>query len=215
MHRGTVEAIAAQKRALRAGIRASRAIRAALPADDPARLAEGRALARAVLEGAAAAVARAADDGTPVCSYESLPSEPPTRELHEELAARGLTVLVPLLLPDKDLDWIRWLPRDHSEHGEHGETPPLGPNTIGRARLIVVPALAVDGAGTRLGQGGGSYDRALARRHPQSRVVALIDAEPSAQLPTLPHDQAVDAVASATGGWRDVGLHRAPGGAPP
>lgn len=228
MRQGTEEEIALQKRALRAAIRSSRASRAALAADDPKRLAEGRALARAVLEGAAALLERAAQDGTPVCSYGSLPGEPPTRELHEELAARGITVLVPFLLPDKDLDWVRWLPGSSEEapdapHRESPDAPQseppcaprreaLGVDAIARARLIVVPALAVDAAGRRLGQGGGSYDRALARRHPYSRTVALIDGEPAARLPALPHDQPVDAVASASRGWRDVGPRSAPGG---
>lgn len=220
MRQGTAEEIALQKRALRAAIRSSRASRAALAADDPKRLAEGRALARAVLEGAAALLERAAQDGTPVCSYESLPGEPPTRELHEELAARGITVLVPFLLPDKDLDWVRWLPGCSEEPPDapRRESPcaprreALGVDAIARARLIVVPALAVDAAGRRLGQGGGSYDRALARRHPYSRTVALIDGEPAARLPALPHDLPVDAVASASRGWRDVGPRSAPGG---
>lgn len=237
MRQGTAEEIALQKRALRAAIRSSRASRAALAADDPKRHAEGRALARAVLEGAAALVERAADDGTPVCSYESLPGEPPTRELHEELAARGITVLVPFLLPDKDLDWVRWLPgsfeaspdaphraspdapQSESPDAPQSESPcaprreALGVDAIARARLIVVPALAVDAAGRRLGQGGGSYDRALTRRHPYSRTVALIDGEPAARLPALPHDQPVDAVVSASRGWRDVGPRGAPDGA--
>lgn len=220
MQQGAAETIAERKRALRATIRAARATRAALPADDPARRAEGRALARAVLAGAAAQVQRAAADGTPVCSYESLPGEPPTRELHEELAARGVAVLVPLLLPDKDLDWVRRLPGRERTTGPGPRPtaptgPPLGVDAITRAGLVVVPALAVDAAGRRLGQGGGSYDRALARRHPRARTVALIDRDIASPLPALPHDLPVDAVVSAVLGWRDVGPGGPPAGAWP
>jgi len=62
--------------------------------------------------------------------------------------------------------------------------------------VVLVPALAVDTAGQRLGRGGGSYDRALARVGPLIPVIALLyDGELLDQVPTEPHDTPVRAVA--------------------
>jgi 5-formyltetrahydrofolate cyclo-ligase len=61
---------------------------------------------------------------------------------------------------------------------------------------VLVPALAVDHRGQRLGRGGGSYDRALARVGERVPVVALLfDGELIDQVPAEPHDRPVSAVA--------------------
>ncbi len=95
--------------------------------------------------------------------YESTPVEPPTDRLIAALQARGIRVMVPITLPDLDLDW--------AEAGAPG--PPLGTHAIGEARVVFLPALSVDRSGTRLGQGGGCYDRAIPRA-PGARLVALV-----------------------------------------
>jgi 5-formyltetrahydrofolate cyclo-ligase len=111
-----------------------------------------------------------------------------------ELASRGIRVLVPVTLADRDLDWAEWLP--------DGTGEPLGLEAIASADVVLVPALAVAADGTRLGRGGGSYDRALARAAPDApRVALLFDGE---QVPTLPReswDLPVTDVVSPTG-WR-------------
>jgi len=62
--------------------------------------------------------------------------------------------------------------------------------------VVLVPALAVDVRGRRLGRGGGSYDRALARVGPQVPTIALLyDSELLPSVPAEAHDQAVRAVA--------------------
>jgi 5-formyltetrahydrofolate cyclo-ligase len=67
---------------------------------------------------------------------------------------------------------------------------------VSRADLVIVPALAVDRRGVRLGRGGGSYDRALARVGPQVPTIALLyDAELLDEVPAAPHDQRVRLVA--------------------
>jgi 5-formyltetrahydrofolate cyclo-ligase len=67
--------------------------------------------------------------------------------------------------------------------------------------MVVVPAVAVDARGVRLGRGGGSYDRALARVAPDTLVVALLhDGEVVEELPYEPHDRRVDAVITPSGG---------------
>ncbi len=73
---------------------------------------------------------------------------------------------------------------------------------MARARLLLVPALAVDRRGVRLGRGGGSYDRALARVAAGTPVVALLhDGELLDELPAEPHDRLVSAVVTPSGGW--------------
>jgi 5-formyltetrahydrofolate cyclo-ligase len=115
-----------------------------------------------------------------VAIYRSLPHEPPTEALAEMLHRRGVTVIVPETLPDLDLEW-----RELLDDGTEG--PRLGLGGIAAARLILAPALAIDHSGTRLGQGGGCYDRALARRHREAVIVAIVNDEEYAEQP-LPHD---------------------------
>jgi 5-formyltetrahydrofolate cyclo-ligase len=124
-----------------------------------------------------------------VAIYRSLPTEPPTQALAQMLHARGLAVIVPELLDDLDLDW-------HELRADGKEGRALGPKAIGTALVILTPALAVDHSGTRLGQGGGSYDRALARRRPDTIVVAIVNDEEYAAwpLPFAAHDVRVHAV---------------------
>ena len=184
--------IAQAKREARAQGRAARRTRGSWAPDDPRRTAEAHAIARAVLAGGGSLVG----EGTIVASYVAWPSEPPTAALHDALTARGARVIVPLVLPDMDLDWAPL---------EGGD--PLGVAAIGAASLLVIPALRVDGWGTRLGQGGGCYDRALARRSPGAPVVALIDDDGLVErVPAEAHDARVDAVVGPTMAWTALPL---------
>ena len=143
---------------------------------------------------------RPAHDGQPcVAIYRSLPSEPPTHALAEMLHARSVTVIVPETLPDLDLDW-------HELLADGSEGPRLGLAGIATAQLILAPALSVDHAGTRLGQGGGCYDRALTRRRPDAVIVAIVNDEEYAEraLPSDAHDVRVDAVITPGGGFCEI-----------
>jgi 5-formyltetrahydrofolate cyclo-ligase len=167
----------AVRRAVRASRRASTATRN--------RAADAAAIAAHVLAGCEEALS----GGRPVAIYRSLPTEPPTEALAEALHARAVPVLVPLLLDDRDLDWCLLLP-----DGSTG--PALGCEAVAAAALVITPALAVDASGVRLGQGGGSYDRALRRRDPGALVVAVVgdDELVPGPLPGEDHDVRVDAV---------------------
>jgi 5-formyltetrahydrofolate cyclo-ligase len=73
--------------------------------------------------------------------------------------------------------------------------PPRSPQAVARADVVLAPALAVDAAGNRLGRGGGSYDRALARVGPLIPLIALLyDDELLDRVPVAPHDTPVRAV---------------------
>jgi 5-formyltetrahydrofolate cyclo-ligase len=148
-----------------------------------------------------------------VAAYYSVGTEPDTRGLVYALWKRGTYVLLPLLLPDGDLDWASYEgpdslvpgPRGLAEPGE----PPRGAGTVARADVVLAPALAVDQAGNRLGRGGGSYDRALARVGPLIPVIALLyDAELLSHVPAEPHDTPVRAVVRPAAGitWLSAGI---------
>jgi 5-formyltetrahydrofolate cyclo-ligase len=134
-----------------------------------------------------------------VAAYYSVGAEPDTRGLVYALWKRGTYVLLPLLKPDGDLDWASYEGPDSLIPGPRGlqepQEKPRGPEAIARADVVLVPALAVDHAGNRLGRGGGSFDRALARVGPLIPVIALLyDAELLGRLPAEPHDTPVRAV---------------------
>jgi 5-formyltetrahydrofolate cyclo-ligase len=163
------------------------------------RSAAGRAIRDAILSLPEAQMA-----GT-VAAYYSVGTEPDTRGLVFGLWKRGTYVLLPVLRDDGDLDWASYEGPDSLRPGPRGLTEPAEPGrgvrAITSADLVIVPALAVDESGHRLGRGGGSYDRALARVGDPVPVVALLyDRELLPSLPVGPHDQPVRLVARpATG----------------
>jgi 5-formyltetrahydrofolate cyclo-ligase len=139
-----------------------------------------------------------------VAAYFSVGTEPDSRGLVYALWKRGAYVLLPLLLPDGDLDWASYEGPDSLTAGPRGllqpAAPPRGPATVARADLVIVPALAADQRGYRLGRGLGCYDRALARVGPQVLTVALLyDGELLPGVPAEAHDQRVRAVAQPAG----------------
>ena len=76
-----------------------------------------------------------------------------------------------------------------------------GAESLKEADLIIIPALAASIDGTRLGQGGGWYDRALMHRSPDTPVVAAIFDDEVAKagiIPAEPHDVPVDAIVTPT-----------------
>lgn len=125
-------------------------------------------------------------------SYESLPHEPPTTALNASLRAAGHRVLVPITLPDMRLDWC-----DVADP----QRTPLGTGAPREADLAIIPGLAVDTTGTRLGQGGGCYDRVLPMLPPRCTVLVLLHPGEHTEeaLPHDPHDVPVATVLTALG----------------
>jgi 5-formyltetrahydrofolate cyclo-ligase len=174
---------------------------------DPAR---GKARARATLLQAraerlgepnedgrrTAALLRLTEGAGTVAAHVSFGTEPSTAPALAAWLARGVRVLLPVVLPDRDLEFRVY---DGSlVTGRLGITcpPPSSPVAdLAEAAVVVVPALACDRAGRRLGRGGGSYDRVLPRVRDDALTVALVHPEelwPS--VPVEPHDQRVRAV---------------------
>jgi 5-formyltetrahydrofolate cyclo-ligase len=149
-----------------------------------------------------------------VAAYLSFGTEPSSAELLRRLSSRGVRVLLPVLREDRDLDWAIYDVSAGLSHGQRDLAEPAGPrqgvDAISGADVVVVPALAVGSDGVRLGRGGGSYDRALARVREDSTVVALLyDGELLPDVPAEAHDRRVDLVVQP-GGWHRFGS--GPGG---
>ncbi|MFI8370393.1 5-formyltetrahydrofolate cyclo-ligase [Streptomyces sp. NPDC085466] len=163
----------------------------------------------AELAGHGAALPELAGAAT-VAAYVSVGREPGTRVLLDVLRARGTRVLLPVLLPDNDLDWAAYEGREALAKAGRGLLEPtgprLGPDAVCAADAVLLPGLAVDARGMRLGRGGGSYDRVLARLararvHP-ALVVLLYADEVVARVPEEPHDHPVQAVVTPEGTTR-------------
>lgn len=159
--------------------------------------ADGELLARTALT----EVERHRRDGpVTITAYEPVPGEPDVRALVRAAYDLGMRVLVPVTLADLDLDWALWSPE--------GAGPPLGKDAVKAVTVGFVPGLAVDAGGTRLGQGGGCYDKALPRFASDAPVICVLHPEEDRADPALPrepHDRPVDAVLTAEGLRRVTG----------
>jgi 5-formyltetrahydrofolate cyclo-ligase len=161
-----------------------------------------RAAARSAIRGHVLSYcARALPTAASIAAYRPLRTEPGSSELLTELAARGHRVMVPVTLPDRDLDWA-WL--DPALPTEPPRDSRLGPTAVASASLVLVPACAVDRHGNRLGRGGGSYDRALGRLPDDVVVAALLYVgEWVDAVPTDEWDRPVSAVVTPAG-WIEL-----------
>lgn len=157
----------------------------------------------AVREAEAAALAAAPlpmeSPGT-VCAYWPVGAEPGSSALLDGLVRRGCRVLLPVVRPVGPLDWAGYTGPESLQAGRLGLREPIGPRlgcaAIATAVLVLVPALAVDCRGTRLGRGGGHYDRTLPLAVTGTPLVAIVrdDEVLTVALPRQAHDVGVSAV---------------------
>ena len=131
-----------------------------------------------------------------LASYYSYGSEPETSELNKSLIQSGKTLLLPRRLADNDLDWIIWSGKDEDLEIDGNLKSPKGENFKGEIDVVIVPALHVDRQGNRLGQGGGSYDRALAKLNSWKVALVYSGELTSESLPVESFDCKVDAAAT-------------------
>ena len=163
-------------------------------------MAARRAVPAAVREAEAAALAAAPLPELPgtVCAYWPVGGEPGSPELLDGLVRRGCRVLLPLVDPLGPLNWAKYTGAGSLRAGPLGLLEPTGPRlgcaAIATAVLVLVPALAVDRRGIRLGRGGGHYDRTLPLASTGTPLVAIVrDDEVLASVPVQPHDVPVTA----------------------
>lgn len=145
----------------------------------------------------------------PICAHVPLGSEPGSVAMLDALRGAASDVLLPIV-PDAPgpLDWARY---DGSlVAGPLGiriaPGPPLGTEAIAEAGLVLLPGLAADRAGRRLGRGGGFYDRTLPLAGPGIPLVVLLyDDELVDALPDEPHDRRVTAALLPAAGLTPLG----------
>ncbi len=133
---------------------------------------------------------------TCVAAYFSTATEPSTDALLESLWARGIRVLTPRVQNDV-LQWIETSRGSATEIGSFGirEVQSEQVAELEDAQAIVIPALAIDPMGFRLGQGGGFYDRALAAFVDPPLLIAVVhDREDLLDIPVESHDARMDVV---------------------
>lgn len=132
-----------------------------------------------------------------ICAYVPVGSEPGSTTLVDTLHGLGARVLLPVARRGADgepqpLRWAEYRPGELVEAPmrlREPSGPALDPDTIRTAALVLVPALAVDRRGVRLGRGAGFYDRSLRMSDPRARLVAVVrDDELVDTLPAEPHD---------------------------
>ena len=132
-----------------------------------------------------------------VCAYVPVGAEPGSIEMLDVLLHRANRVLLPVARTTADnspvaLQWGEYRP-GQLVAARFGLLEPAGPwlpaTALAEASVVLVPALAVDRTGVRLGRGRGFYDRTLVSRNPHARLVAVIrDEELLDELPHEPHD---------------------------
>ncbi len=131
-----------------------------------------------------------------IASYRSYGDEPDTKDLNDQLIAMGKILLFPRT--KNEIEWVAWN-GDVANLEPNGKLEePKGPIFAGNIEVMIIPALAIDKEGFRLGQGGGFYDRTLAKTKCWS--IALINENELLEenLPNELHDQKVNAAATAT-----------------
>ena len=143
-----------------------------------------------------------------IAAYVPIGREPGSLRLLDVLRDGGTEVLLPVVVPD-GLDWGRYTGADELVAGVLGTRAPvgprLGPAALATAEAVLVPALAVDHRGVRLGRGGGYYDRALAAVPAGVPLVALLhDGELVERLPADPWDTTVTSAVEPAIGWTEL-----------
>jgi len=133
-----------------------------------------------------------------VVGYVALPAEV---DLGSIIGRHGHRWGLVRLLDPAGLDAAAWdAPRGRSRYGTAEPAPGAAPLDLGPGDVVLVPALAFDRSGFRLGHGGGHYDRYLASL-PTGVVTVGITTDDSIvpQLPVEPHDRRVDFLCTESG----------------
>ncbi|MEL7545203.1 MAG: 5-formyltetrahydrofolate cyclo-ligase [Pseudomonadota bacterium] len=140
--------------------------------------------------------------GPLVSGYLPIGSEVDIRPLLARLATAGAELVLPRIDADNTMSFRAWLRTDQLETGPFSLQQPERHAAFVRPTLVLLPLLAFDRSGNRLGYGKGHYDRALAELRRHGRVftcgIAFADQQVE-QLPAEPHDIPLDWVVTENG----------------
>ncbi len=138
----------------------------------------------------------AIDRGDAVSGYWPLRDELDIRRLLTGLYDEGVTCALPVVAgKERPLVFRRWRPGDALASASFGLAEPSADKPEVDPRVMLVPLLAVDSIGNRLGYGAGYYDRTLAERRARGPVIAVgigFEAQRVAALPVDGYDQRLD-----------------------
>jgi 5-formyltetrahydrofolate cyclo-ligase len=124
-----------------------------------------------------------------VSAFYPYRSEIDTRPLLGFLAGEGWTTCLPIVLGEGlPLEFRRWLPGEPTIKGAMNIDRPGENAPIVEPDVLIVPMLAFDARGFRLGYGGGFYDRTLAKLRAKKTIVAIGAAYAAQQVEHVPHD---------------------------
>lgn len=141
--------------------------------------------------------------GQVVAGYWPMGEEVDVRPLLERLAREGCLAALPVVVAkDRPLVFRRWQPGTALEVGAHGTRHPSAAAAEVVPDLLLLPLLAFDRRGVRLGYGGGYYDRTLAELRATRTVTAVGIAYAAQEFPHLPtdgHDQMLDWIVTELG----------------
>jgi 5-formyltetrahydrofolate cyclo-ligase len=136
--------------------------------------------------------------GGVVAGFWPLAGEIDIRPLLHALAARGHVLALPETPPrGLALTFRRYNPGDALLPGRFGTVYPVG--DVIAPDVILVPLLAFDAMGNRLGYGGGYYDRTFAAHPAAARIGCAFAAQEMRDVPTEPHDVTLHAIATERG----------------
>jgi 5-formyltetrahydrofolate cyclo-ligase len=171
-------------------------------------LARGRALVAA--DAAASRICehllaeRAITRARRVAIFAALPDEVPTRPLFEALGRAGTPCLFPRTVPGRRLVFARVERWENLHPGGYGVLEPHESAPVfepGEGDVVIVPGLAFDRAGRRLGRGAGYYDRTFPPGgRPRPLLVGMAcEAQIVESVPADSHDRAMDAIVTERG----------------
>lgn len=134
---------------------------------------------------------------THILLYHSLPDELPTHEVIERWHTMGKTIYLPVVVGD-DLVVRQYTP-EAMQQGEFNIWEPTGKEIdTDIIELIIVPGVAFDRHGNRLGRGKGYYDRLLSRTH-ATCIGVCYKCQLAPEIPAEAHDRTMHYVATAEG----------------
>ena len=141
-----------------------------------------------------------------IAGYAPLKGEVDPLPLLQQLTAMGATIALPVAAANKPLSFHRWKPGDPLIPGAFGAREPAAAAQL-RPNVLIVPLVAFDHDGWRLGRGGGFYDRTIGELRAAGPVTTVGIAFAAQRVPQVPrelHDQRLDWIVT------EEGAHKAP-----